>query len=78
LETYLEPPLREKHPRSCQSPQGLFHHVWVPCIKWLREYKVGDLTWDLQAGLLVGTLLIPQGMAVSGDLTSHGSARGTE
>lgn len=36
---------------------------YVPFIEWLPNYKKQDLTGDLSAGLTVGVMLIPQGMA---------------
>lgn len=37
----------------------------VPSIEWLRAYGKDDLKGDLNAGLTVGVMLIPQGMAYS-------------
>lgn len=36
---------------------------WVPFLDWLPRYRRKDLSGDLPAGLTVGVLLIPQGMA---------------
>ena len=36
---------------------------WVPFLDWLPRYSRKDLSGDLPAGLTVGVLLIPQGMA---------------
>ena len=36
---------------------------YVPILDWLPTYKRGDLKGDLSAGLTVGVMLIPQGMA---------------
>jgi len=35
----------------------------VPAVGWLRSYHRGDLPRDLSAGLIVGVMLVPQGMA---------------
>lgn len=35
----------------------------IPAFDWLTNYKKGDLKGDLSAGLTVGVMLIPQGMA---------------
>lgn len=35
----------------------------IPAIRWLRDYRRSDFKKDLTAGILVATLLIPQGMA---------------
>lgn len=36
---------------------------YVPLLEWLPKYKRQDLAGDLSAGLTVGVMLIPQGMA---------------
>lgn len=36
---------------------------WLPITRWLPGYQRRDLTGDLTAGLTVGAMLIPQGMA---------------
>lgn len=36
---------------------------WIPAIEWLGNYKKSDLSGDLNAGLIVAIMLIPQGMA---------------
>ncbi len=36
---------------------------YIPIIDWLPQYKKTDLKGDLAAGLTVGVMLIPQGMA---------------
>ena len=36
---------------------------FLPILSWLPAYKRGDLPGDLSAGLTVGIMLIPQGMA---------------
>jgi sulfate permease, SulP family len=36
---------------------------YIPILQWLPEYKRGHLKGDLSAGLTVGIMLIPQGMA---------------
>lgn len=36
---------------------------YIPILEWLPRYKKSDLRGDLQAGLTVGIMLIPQGMA---------------
>jgi len=36
---------------------------FLPILDWLPKYKQGDLKGDLGAGLTVGVMLIPQGMA---------------
>lgn len=38
---------------------------FIPAISWVKEYKKEWLTGDLSAGLTVGVMLIPQGMAYS-------------
>ena len=35
----------------------------LPIAKWLPEYRKKDLSADLSAGLSVGVMLVPQGMA---------------
>ncbi|MCR9014704.1 SulP family inorganic anion transporter [Aquiflexum gelatinilyticum] len=36
---------------------------YIPILEWLPNYKKSDLQGDLSAGLTVGIMLIPQGMA---------------
>ncbi|MDE0582653.1 sulfate permease [Planococcus sp. A6] len=36
---------------------------WIPALEWLGSYKKSDLSGDLNAGLIVAIMLIPQGMA---------------
>ena len=36
---------------------------WLPILEWLPQYRGADLKGDLPAGLTVGVMLIPQGMA---------------
>jgi sulfate permease, SulP family len=36
---------------------------WLPILEWLPNYKKNNLQGDLSAGLTVGIMLIPQGMA---------------
>ncbi|MBA4535957.1 solute carrier family 26 protein [Bacillus aquiflavi] len=36
---------------------------FIPAFDWIRNYNKTDLTGDLQAGLIVAIMLIPQGMA---------------
>ncbi|MBO6761142.1 MAG: sodium-independent anion transporter, partial [Roseivirga sp.] len=36
---------------------------FLPILSWLPNYKKSDLSGDLFAGLTVGVMLIPQGMA---------------
>lgn len=36
---------------------------WIPALEWLGSYKKTDLSGDLNAGLIVAIMLIPQGMA---------------
>ena len=36
---------------------------FFPILDWLPNYKKGYLTGDISAGLTVGIMLIPQGMA---------------
>ena len=36
---------------------------WIPAFEWIPNYKKGDLSGDMQAGLIVAIMLIPQGMA---------------
>ena len=38
---------------------------YIPILKWLPNYKQQDLRGDLSAGITVGVMLIPQGMAYS-------------
>lgn len=38
---------------------------WLPIMDWLPNYNRGNLKGDLGAGLTVGVMLIPQGMAYS-------------
>lgn len=38
-------------------------HKFIPILEWLPRYQRLDLRGDLQAGLTVGIMLIPQGMA---------------
>jgi len=40
-----------------------FHRPYLPPYYWLRKYKPSDIFWDLNAGLVVGIMIIPQGMA---------------
>jgi SulP family sulfate permease len=43
----------------------VFLQKWFPSIQWIKEYKRTDLSGDISAGLTVGVMLIPQGMAYS-------------
>lgn len=36
---------------------------WIPALDWIKNYKKADIKGDLSAGLTVGVMLIPQGMA---------------
>lgn len=36
---------------------------WIPALEWMGSYKKSDLSGDLNAGLIVAIMLIPQGMA---------------
>lgn len=36
---------------------------WIPALGWLKQYSGSDFRADLAAGLTVGVMLIPQGMA---------------
>ena len=36
---------------------------YFPILQWLPEYKKANLSGDISAGLTVGIMLIPQGMA---------------
>jgi sulfate permease, SulP family len=38
---------------------------WIPALDWLKNYRRDDLSGDISAGLTVGVMLIPQGMAYS-------------
>ena len=38
---------------------------YVPIINWVRTYQLTYLVGDLLAGLTIGILLIPQGLAYS-------------
>ncbi len=35
----------------------------VPILRWFPQYEASDLRSDVMAGLTVGVMLIPQGMA---------------
>ncbi|MFM8448530.1 MAG: SulP family inorganic anion transporter, partial [Haliscomenobacter sp.] len=39
--------------------------TFLPILEWLPTYRWNDLRWDMQAGLTVGVMLVPQGMAYS-------------
>ena len=36
---------------------------WIPALEWMGSYKKSDLSGDMNAGLIVAIMLIPQGMA---------------
>jgi MFS superfamily sulfate permease-like transporter len=36
------------------------HKLYVPAWRWLRAYNLKDLPWDVNAGIIMGVLLIPQ------------------
>ncbi len=36
---------------------------WLPAWGWLRRYRAHDLPFDLNAGMVVAVMLVPQGMA---------------
>mgnify|MGYP003685896061 FL=1 len=36
---------------------------YIPILDWLPNYKKKNLSGDLSAGITVGVMLIPQGMA---------------
>lgn len=38
-------------------------HQYIPILEWLPKYRKTDLKGDMSAGLTVGVMLIPQGMA---------------
>lgn len=38
---------------------------WIPSLQWIKNYKRQWLSGDISAGLTVGVMLIPQGMAYS-------------
>lgn len=38
-------------------------HRALPILEWLPDYRLAHARWDLRAGLTVGVMLIPQGMA---------------
>lgn len=42
-----------------------FLQNWLPSLQWMKHYKRNDLSGDISAGLTVGVMLIPQGMAYS-------------
>lgn len=49
---------------SLHSPKWLFtFSEFFPILKWGGNYRTEDLPGDITAGLIVGSLLIPQGMA---------------
>ena len=37
--------------------------LFVPALKWMRTYDKGNLKYDVLAGLTVGVMIVPQGMA---------------
>lgn len=39
--------------------------TFLPILEWLPTYRWKDLRWDMQAGLTVAVMLVPQGMAYS-------------
>jgi SulP family sulfate permease len=45
-----------------QKPLFTIEHL-VPAVSWLRSYRRKDLRGDMSAGLTVGVMLVPQGMA---------------
>lgn len=50
--------------QSLKSCPLLLSHIEIPILKWLPKYSIkNDLYGDINAGLLVFVLLIPQGMA---------------
>ncbi len=67
IHTYIEPGLaeglmEEKRRRNAVREPWLYRPR-VPASSWVPKYQRKDLFWDLQAGLVVGILLIPQSMA---------------
>ncbi|MBK8627449.1 MAG: hypothetical protein IPN86_18340 [Saprospiraceae bacterium] len=38
---------------------------FIPSLEWIKNYKKEWLSGDISAGLTVGVMLIPQGMAYS-------------
>jgi SulP family sulfate permease len=47
---------------NCGGPKPWLMRL-VPALDWLRHYERKDLPGDALAGVIVATLLIPQGMA---------------
>ena len=43
----------------------MFMKTYIPILDWLAKYTIEDAKGDLSAGLTVGVMLIPQGMAYS-------------
>lgn len=52
-------------PRRCCTAAGVFRAVrkYVPLVRWLPEYSLSLLRADVLAGLTVGVVVIPQGVA---------------
>ncbi len=49
---------QQKRREACS---GLMHRPTLPCLVWLKLYSPKrDLLWDVQAGLVVGIMVIPQ------------------
>jgi hypothetical protein len=55
---------RTCHDRSKTAVFGNLHVPYFPIFQWVKSYKISEyLFWDINAGIVVGVLLIPQGMA---------------
>lgn len=38
---------------------------YIPVLKWIQEYKIKEIKYDLISGISVGLLLIPQSLSVT-------------
>ncbi len=50
---------------SNRTPKGGFNGLerWIPLLGWIKDYRHTQLKDDVAAGITVGVMLIPQGMA---------------
>jgi SulP family sulfate permease len=56
----------DKNERKSDQNQNVMNFKsFIPALEWLPKYSNKDLKGDLSAGLTVGVMLIPQGMAYS-------------
>lgn len=68
LHLWVEPGLADaevqrerRQAKRREALSGLFHSPTLPCLAWLRRYQPRrDFLWDLQAGVVVGVMVIPQ------------------